>query len=288
MVPVALGTDTGGSLRIPAALCGVSSLRTAPGRFPSAGVLPLAPSFDVAGPMARRLRDVALLLRLLADDPPAYPDAAPEDLRGVRVGLAREEWQDLDPGVERTCREALSLLVERGAELVDVDLPEGADELRAVPGTYGSVVHAEALVVHERWLAERPEAYGDDVRGRLASARLTAPEQAAAARTQAVRWAAGWRTTMSEHRLTAVASPTVPEPAPPHDAVPLLLLCKGWSVAGFPALSVPAGLDERGLPVGLQLAALPEREAELVGLGLVVDEAVALWRHDPLESPCGR
>ena len=299
MVPVATGSDTGGSLRIPAAVCGLSSLRPAHGRVSAYGALPLAPSYDTAGPMARRMRDVALLLRLLAGhdprDPrsldapvPEYPDAPREDLSGVRVGIpARGFWDDTDESVASVCRDGLQRLADRGAELVEVEPPSGTDEVMAFPGAYGVVVMREASQVHALWFAERRELYSDRLARRLErAARVTAQEHADAL-AAGRRWAQGWREVVAQHGLSAVAHPTVPQPptvlpVERWEDLPALVPSKAWSICGFPALSVPAGLDERGLPVGLQLAGLPEAEAELVGLGITVDEDVRMWERAPL------
>ena len=301
MVPVATGSDTGGSLRIPAAACGLSSLRPAQGRVSTYGALPLSRSLDTAGPMARRMRDVSLLLRLLAGpdprDPgsldapvPDYPDAGPQDLTGVRIGTAtRWFWDDVDASVAATCRSALDRLVERGAELVPFDPPPDTEALMAFPGAYGGVMGPEALEHHAELLADREHLYGESVLHRLAQAREITPEQAAQARRDRARWQQAWRDLVAAHRLDAVAHPTLPEPPPvqPDEGRGTgasLRTTRAWSVSGFPALSVPAGLDERGLPVGLELAGLPEQEAALVGLGIALDEDVQLWRHNPLDA----
>ena len=298
MVPVATGTDTGGSLRIPAAACGVTSLRPTSGRVSTYGVLPLSRSLDTAGPMARRMRDVSLLLRLLAghdprdpgslDEPvPAYPDGPRQDLRGVRVGTARRFfWDEVDPAVAAVCRAGLARLVERGAELVEVDPPADTEQVLAFPGTYGATMGPEALEHHAAWLTEREHLYGEAVRHRFAQAREVTPEQHAQAQRDRVRWARSWREVFAAGRLDALAHPTIGRPPAvlPEDgrgAGPSLRTTRAWSVTGFPALSVPAGLDVRGLPVGLELAGLPEREAELVALGTTLDEDVRLWERPP-------
>ncbi len=290
MVPMATGSDTGGSLRIPAAACGVCSLRPAHGRVSAHGAIPLAHSLDTAGPMARRMRDVALLLRLLAghdprdphslDEPvPPYPDAA---RRPLRVGLPTRFFWDVDPQVAAACRVGLDRL---GAELVEVDLPPDTEELLDVPGVYGHTMGPEALAHHAQWLVDREASYGDDVRERFAQARRTTPEQHAQAQQDRVRMRMQWRALLEGHRIDALAHPTlVGPPAVLPGPGPSIALAKAWSVLGWPALSVPVGLDDRGLPVGLQLAGLPEREADLVGFGIALDEDVRLWERNPLDS----
>ena len=298
MVPLATGSDTGGSLRIPAAVCGLSSLRPAHGRVTAHGALPLAPSYDTTGPMARRMRDVSLVLRLVAGhdprDPhsldapvPDYPDAR-ADLRGVRIGVpTRLFWDGADPQVEALCRAGLQRLVDRGAEVVEVEPPPGSDEAMAFPGAYGIVVMHEVTEAHAAWADRDPALYSARLRRRLERAAQVGAQEYQDARALGARWAQGWRTAFAEQRLDAVAHPTVPQPPPvlpveTWEELPPVTPSKAWSITGFPALSVPVGLDDRGLPVGLQLAGLPEREGDLVGLGIALDEDVQLWRRDPL------
>ena len=287
MVPAATGSDTGGSLRIPAAVCGVCSLRPAHGRVSAYGALPLAHSLDAVGPMARRMRDVALLLRLLAghdardphsrDEPvPDYPESA---LAPRRVGVPTRFFWDVDASVATVCRAALDRL---GAELVEVDPPADTEELLQVPGVYGHTMGPEALAHHAPWLADREQLYGDPIRERFAQARRTTPEQYAQAQRDRARMRQQWRGLFAEHRLDALAHPTVPEPpAVLPGPGPSIALAKAWPVLGWPALSVPVGRDERGLPVGLQLAALPEQEGALVGHGIALDEDVRFWEQAP-------
>ena len=301
MVPVATGSDTGGSLRIPGSACGVSSLRPAQGRVSVHGALPLATSLDTAGPMARRMRDVALLLRLLAghdprdpgslDEPvPDYPDAGRDDLRGMRIGLpTRLFWDGVDADVDAVCRAGLQLLVDRGAELVEVEPPAGSEQVLELPGAYGLTVMHEAARVHADRMRDCPELFDERLRRRLERAAQVTDAQYRQAREDSRRWAIAWQELLSEQAIDAVASPTIPQPptvlpVQTWEELPSLMPCKAWSVAGFPALSVPVGLDTRGLPVGLQLAGLPEREAELVSLGITVDEDVRLWERNPLRA----
>ena len=302
MVPVATGTDTGGSLRIPAAACGVSSVRPAFGRVSRHGVLPLADSFDVPGPMARRMLDVSLLLRLLAghdpldpvslDEPvPAYPQDVREDLVGVRIGVPnRFFWEALDGQVERACRGALDRMADAGAEVLEVDPPTSTEEVMAVPGAYRMTVDPEALHHHRPWFETTPHLYSRVVHARLAAAQEVSGADYLEGRRLRALWTADCRRWLTEHRLDAVAHPTIPAPprvipasAPSNG--PSLSLTKAWSLNGFPSLSVPIGLDGRGLPVGLCLAALPEREAELVDMGVFLDEDVQLFRRTP--APVG-
>jgi len=269
MAPVATGTDTAGSLRIPAGACGVCTLRSANGRVSRYGVIPLSPSFDIAGPLARRMLDISMLMRVLAGydprDPgsrneavPGYPTEVPTDLTGIRIGLPIEmSWREVDESIATVCLDTLGLLVERSAQRLRHD-------------------HSHLYTPQVRERVQRGEA--------VSAERY---EQALRLRGQ---WEGTWRDIMSRHRLTAIAHPTIDAPPPLIDANlppkgPSIRPSVPWSIAGFPALSVPAGLDDRGLPVGLSLAGLPEREAGLLGLGIVIDEEVRMWRRSPWITP---
>jgi aspartyl-tRNA(Asn)/glutamyl-tRNA(Gln) amidotransferase subunit A len=245
---------------------------------------------------------VAILLRVLAGhdprDPfsqngptPDYPrpDATGGgDLAGVRIGLPTDLlWQDIDEQIDRVCRVGLHVLVDRGADLVEVPAPRSTSQLLPPDWTcYDTICAAEARHAHRELIAD-PDRYTPQVLARLRLGEgISAVDYLEAQRLRRV-WAAEWRDLFGVHRLDAVAHPTIDRPPPVLDPSepprgPAIRLSIPWSLAGFPALSVPVGVDIRGLPVGLSLAGLPEREAELVGLGAVVDEEIALWRGTPI------
>jgi aspartyl-tRNA(Asn)/glutamyl-tRNA(Gln) amidotransferase subunit A len=298
MVPIATGTDTGGSLRIPAAACGVCTLRSAQGRVSRYGAIPLSPTFDVAGPMARRMLDISVVMQVLAGfdsrDPgslnepvPVYPTDAPADLSGVRIGLPIDLlWKEVDESIANVCHQALRILVERGAELVEIESPlvEG-DALDTLRRVFDTINETEAHQVHDA-LVPHQHLYTPQVRERLLRGAAISSEEYEEALQLRSRWALAWRRTMSVRRLRAIAHPTIDAPPPLIDATkpprgPRIHSSVPWSVAGLPALSLPAGLDDRFLPVGLSLAGQPEHEAQLLGLGIAIDEELQSWRQSP-------
>lgn len=301
MLPVATGSDTGGSLRIPAAVNGVCALRATYGRVSRAGVVTLAWSLDTTGAMARRMLDVSLLFGLLAgQDPrdptslplpvPELPQAAPDDLSGVRIGVPdRFFWDDVDADIARVCRSGLDRMQARGAELVEVPVPASTDEVMVDPATdvYLLTNLVEATSYHRQLVKERAALYSPDVLALLeAGESLSGPDYVDAQRRRSV-WARQWREIFAEHRLDAVAHPTVQQPpavqvpSQSFTVGPSIALCKAWSNNGFPSLSVPVGLDGRGLPVGLLLAGLPLAEAPLLSLGIALDEDVRFFEQAP-------
>jgi aspartyl-tRNA(Asn)/glutamyl-tRNA(Gln) amidotransferase subunit A len=242
--------------------------------------------------------DIAFLMRLLAGydarDPgsaltprPRYPRDVPEDLKGIRIGLPMSlSWAGVDSEISAVCSDALGVLVSRGATLVEIDpVARSGSPGRELIDIFDTINETEALRVHRHWL-ERSDLYTPQVRQRvLMGHRISARQYEDAVRRQ-LEWEHRWRDIFVDHHLSAIAHPTIDAPPPllvPGMAPqgPQIGPSVPWSLAGFPVLSVPAGIDQRGLPVGLSLAAVPEREADLVGLGIVIDEEIGMWRRLP-------
>lgn len=315
MVPAALGGDTGGSIVIPAAACGVAGLKATYGRVSRHGGVVLAWSLDHVGPMTRRMADSAALLQVMAGHDPAdptslraavpdYPTAAPRDLAGVRVGIPDGFWDEIAPEVATVARDGVERLAAMGARIVEVPAPASTDVVMGRgPNPYGSlvvntaegpplsaletVVLAEATSYHRRLAAQRPHLYAPEVLADIkAGETVSAADYLDAQRLRSV-WIREWKQIFAEHRLDVVAHPVLPTPPLPAAPTQSFLagvsfrLTKAWNLCGFPEVSVPVGLDTDNLPVGLLLAAPPLAEPRLLRTAIALDEDVQFYRRRP-------
>ena len=275
-VPVALGTDTGGSIRIPAALCGVAGLRPTQGSVPMAGVTPMAPSMDTVGPIAATAADCLAVHRILA----GTAEPAPETVEGLRIGWPEHLWgTKIDPEVRRIVESAADALRAAGAEITPAELPLGHRYARSAGFT--TMLFESA---HQWW-----QAYQDDpsgLRGRavgqLRAGSEVTQDSYDAARAQAAGIAGELDAAFTG--VDALLMPTVPVTAARAVAGTVELggreepienayyrLTALASVSGHPALTVPAGLTAAGLPVGAQLVGPRRQEALLCLLGGAIE-----------------
>ncbi|HEU0169097.1 MAG TPA: amidase, partial [Chloroflexota bacterium] len=263
--PIALGTDTAGSVRIPAALCGIVGLKPTYGRVSTQQVIPLSWNMDHVGPMTGTVEDAALALSAMC---PFEPPSFLEQLPNVKIGICRPHfWEHLDAEVRRLAERAISGF----GEAVEVELPS----IGLGAAAQAVITAAEAGAYHRRWLDSRPLDYDPAVRARLEATREVAGHdyvQALRVRTLlADEMAAALR------RVDVLVSPTEPVPAPrfgetevmvedgPLNAIGALIRNTApANTTGFPAVSVPCGFTAAGLPVGLQLIGAPWEEARLL------------------------
>jgi aspartyl-tRNA(Asn)/glutamyl-tRNA(Gln) amidotransferase subunit A len=296
-----LGTDTGGSVRIPASLCGLVGLKPTYGRVSRHGVVPLSWSLDHVGPLTRTVRDTALMLSVIAGyDPhdasssrlpvPDYTAAIGGQIQGLRVGIVREFFfEGLDADVQQAVERAIQQISALGAQVSEVAWPS----VRQAPALY-AISLAEGAAAHEAWLRARPEGYGADVRERMRLGMLV--PATAYLKAQRVRAALGRDLAQLFHKVDVLLTPTVAIPAPKLDAGPgqigapigalrntLRRLTQPFNVTGTPALTVPCGFSRDGLPIGLQLVGRPFDEARLLNLGQAYEQSTP-WkdRHPAL------
>jgi aspartyl-tRNA(Asn)/glutamyl-tRNA(Gln) amidotransferase subunit A len=287
-----LGTDTGGSVRLPAAWSGISGMKPTFGRVPKSGCAPLGFSYDNIGPMTRSARDAAAMLTVLAghDESDASSVDAPVDdyaagltgdVEGLRIGVDFSflDHPGCDPDIAELARAAAAVFADAGAAVSPVVLPYYAEVCTASRASKG-----EALAYHWRDLQRRWLDYGRGTRASLViGAWSTAADYAQAQRVRRVAIRANAELFAS---YDLVLTPTTLIPAPPLDGFGLLkilglLVTPYWNGVGYPAMSIPMGLTSAGLPAGLQLAGRPFEE------GLVfraADAFQARTDHHLLES----
>jgi aspartyl-tRNA(Asn)/glutamyl-tRNA(Gln) amidotransferase subunit A len=284
-----LGTDTGGSVRIPAACCGVVGLKTTRGRVPLTGVADLAWSLDTVGPLAATVADAALLLDVVSGFDPADPVSEPvappperDPSAPLRVGIpAQVASARMDDDVRSVWLGAVTALVEAGHRALPIDLPllDGAHV------SNGRVLAAEAAAVHEAALRERPDAFDPTVRPRLEHGLgLSAVEVARARRHGMLLRAQIWE---AFAQVDVLCTPTLPCRVPPVGADEVVVggeresvvaamtrLTNPWNLTGVPAGSVPAGRDRDDAPVGVQVVGAWWDEPTVLRAMAALEEAV--------------
>jgi aspartyl-tRNA(Asn)/glutamyl-tRNA(Gln) amidotransferase subunit A len=245
LVDAALGTDTAGSIRIPAAFCGVTGVRPSTGLVSTRGVVPTAWSLDAVGPLARSAEECRQLLEAMTGRPLMGAEAGDD----LRIGVAATLFDQAEPAVAEACEQALSDLPGR-RESVAIPLDEEIATIAQL------IMLPEAANAHLPWLRTRLADYGPDVRARLLAG-LLLPATAYVTGLRARRWVrAEYERQLGEYDV--LAAPAMPITAPRLDAIPadyrLLIMPYNSPAAllGLPALSVPCGLVD-GLPVGLAL-----------------------------------
>jgi aspartyl-tRNA(Asn)/glutamyl-tRNA(Gln) amidotransferase subunit A len=279
IVSMAMGSDTGGSIRIPAAFCGVVGLKPTYGRVSRYGAMPLAFSLDHMGPLTRSVRDAGAVLNVIAGYDPRdetssrrpvenyVPDIEPS-IRGLRIGLPENFYFDrLDPDVEAAVRAALQEVASRGAEIVPLRVPD----IAAINTVARVILLAEASALLEPHLEQR-DLFGADVLALLDQGRLlpaTDYINAQRLRTAFAReFAALWS------RVDCLFTPTTPIAAPRIGETTVAVtgqdedvrlaatrLVRAINPLGLPAVSIPCGVSRRGLPIGLQIVGQPFAEA---------------------------
>jgi Asp-tRNA(Asn)/Glu-tRNA(Gln) amidotransferase A subunit family amidase len=280
IVDVALGTDTAGSVRIPAACCGVVGLKPTYGRVGTDGVHPLAPTMDTVGPLTRTVADAAHLLHVLSPTPFSASDTDWRDLDGVTVGLPGAYFRDhLAPEVRAALTGACAAVEAAGGRVVDLDVPI----MRHAPAAQLFTLAAEAFDVHRDTLADRGSLLPEDVRVRLEMGMFILA--ADYVRAQRLRGLMQARLDSALARVDVLLTPTTATAAPDagaaHVAVDgavwptqfaLSRLTMPFNATGHPALSLPWGADARGGPVGLQIVGRPMDEVSVLGVGRVLEQ----------------
>jgi len=303
-----IGTDTGGSIRIPAALCGIVGLKPTFGRVSVADVIPLSPRLDCVGPLARSVADAALLLGPIfargQDEPPLHRATRPASRQPFRLGLPTHFLSEhFSSDVEFAFNEALRILKKLGATLREVSIPL----LPETEDAGNQIAWAEATHYHQHagWFPTCAADYGEDVRTRLeAGAKVSATSYLHALEIRE-SFIGGFHAAMADANLDALVVPTVPIAAPligeetmrldshgsgfsrraDHPTRALLLRNnRPANLGGVPAISIPCGFTPEGLPIGIQLIGSVTDEALLLRIARVFERAHALVLRPPLDS----
>lgn len=275
-----MGSDTGGSIRIPAALCGIVGLKPTYGRVSRAGVVPLAWSLDHVGPMARTVEDVALILQVVAGwdsqdlssasvPVPNYRQGLKSGVKGLRLGILKERYfQESAQDINEAFRQAITVLKELGADTLEVSIPN----IEYAPIVLRTITSSEVGSVHEEWIRTRPQDYGADVRSRLEVSRLVLASDYL--RAQRVRNLIRNDFIHALSQVDVLVMPTCPVTAPKIGERTVTLGNKVVDImtgtgcytspinpTGLPALSLPCGFSKSMLPIGLQIVGKPFDEA---------------------------
>ncbi|MBM3943275.1 MAG: Asp-tRNA(Asn)/Glu-tRNA(Gln) amidotransferase GatCAB subunit A [SAR202 cluster bacterium] len=298
--PITLGSDTGGSIRIPAALCGIVGLKPTYGLVSRHGLTPLAWSLDHPGPMTRAVEDAALTLQVIAGHDPqdaasaqiAVPDYAASltgNVSGLRIGVVKEFFEaPVDPDVARAVQDAVSLLGELGATVSQVSLPM----FRLSQAISNAILMPEATAYHRELLQKEGHKLYPPVRLRMEAGLFISATDYLKAQQARRHFNAQVASLLREVDL--LAGPAVPVPAPPlltnqveiggqkvGATAALTQYTRPYNVSGTPAISVPCGFSQEGLPIGLQLAGRPFDEPTVLRAAHAYEQATSWHQRRP-------
>jgi aspartyl-tRNA(Asn)/glutamyl-tRNA(Gln) amidotransferase subunit A len=265
MCLAALGSDTGGSIRLPAAFCGITGYKPTYGRVPTDGAAPLAWSLDHVGPMTRTARDSALLYEVLSAQP-----VKSVDVKNLRLGLAREPfWQQVDGDVEQAMAASVATMKHFTREIRDVTLPVLPTALASpLPRTYSTVILAEAYAFHREMLERHPERYHAGTRASIELGKPLSAAEYILARREMERLRAGAAVLLFRN-VDVLITPTAPGAAFKLGSNPDLVFLRNtapWNLYGLPTISVPCGFTKSGLPIGLQITGGPDHDEAVFSL----------------------
>lgn len=288
LAPAAIGSDTGGSVRIPAALNGITGLKTTCGLISLHGALPLSGTLDSIGPMTRTMQDAALLTELMAGadplDPASLnrplfqwkaPEQGPKPLLGMRIAMIPPAQYPIAMGADvlRLLDDARRVFVDLGAQIIDKPFPFDFKEMMM---RNGYIIAAEAYAIHREYIDDASRPFGEFVRKRVQSgAKISAADyiSALAAHRQAI---AAWTDWMSN--VDALLSPCAPMGAMALTEVdeattPMAAFTRAGNYLGACGMSLPAGFADNGMPIGMQLLGKPFDDATMVKIGIAFQQA---------------
>ena len=285
MTYAALGSDTGGSIRLPASACGVTGIKPTQSRVSRYGAMPLSFSHDNVGPLCRTARDCARVMTVIAGHDPMDPTSSSEpvpdyeaglsgDLRGLRIGVPSTFFLDgIEAPVMAAMEQALTVLAARGATVTRMTLP-----LMDAVAAYGGIVsRVEAAAIHAQWMRDDPQAYGQHISSRMYPGyAIPAPYYVEALSRRGPILKAFADEVFA--KVDVLVTPTIPTciptlaetdidrgpPGTEHKFLAVSINTRPFNYLGLPAVSVPCGLDTNGCPIGLQIAGRPFGEGRIL------------------------
>lgn len=299
LTPMGMGSDTGGSIRIPAACCGTVGLKPTYGRVSRQGILPLSWSLDHAGPLTRTTADAAAILAVIAGHDPAdstsstlpvpdYLESLGHSVQGMRVGVLFDALEQADPEVQSALGNAVQVLQGLGCAMQEASLPTAPYSL----GAAYAILSPEAMAYHEPLLRRRGAEYPVDVRRRLLAGKFVSGT--GYVNGQRARQLIRREVNAVLEEVDCLLLPSLPMAAPPIDAVEVQIgsrtenarmaltqYTRLFNVSGHPALSVPCGFTKIGLPMSLQLVGRAFGEATILRLGHAYEQAAGWYRRRP-------
>lgn len=268
------GTDTGGSIRFPAAYCGIVGMKPTYGRVSRYGIFPLGWSLDHAGPLTRSVKDAAISLQAMAGYDPKDPSTAAlpvpdftaglrESLQGVKIGIPAPYYDDLHPDVGAAIERAIETMTQLGATAVPLELPFFDQAV----GAQWAVMLSEMASIHDEWFETRAAEYGPALNRLLPLARdISAVTYL---RAQRARQQLSQQFLELFDSVDVLVTPTTPSPAPPFDQPLMKLGCNTMptNAVGLPSLALPCGFSSDGLPISMQIIGRPFDETTVFGVG---------------------
>jgi aspartyl-tRNA(Asn)/glutamyl-tRNA(Gln) amidotransferase subunit A len=288
-----LGSDTGGSIRIPASLCGIVGLKPTYGRVSLRGVVPLSWSLDHAGPMAQTVEDVSILLQAVnARNHTRRVDQITrevKEIKDVRVGIPRTYfWENLAPEVDTAIRAAVRNLEKLGAQLIEVDLPRVATQR----GVWLQIASPEVYSYHEPFIKTAAASYGADIRGRIEAGRVL--QSIDYLRAQRIRTLMKQECESVFQTVDVVVTPTTPIPAPRIDevdkpwragpekaAAALTRFTRYFNIVGLPGISIPCGFTMDSLPIGMQIVGKAFDESRILRVAHAYEQDAKWFERRP-------
>ena len=286
----AIGSDTGGSIRHPASMCGVTGLKPTRQLVSTEGAFPLAHSLDCIGPIAQSARDCAKMLTVLTNHHQDYEVSLSQSLSGLRVGIPKHYfWEGLDPNIQQVLFENIAIFKALGMQIIEIDNPQ----MQVINEKMAIVMAVEALEVHHEWLRQSAEDYADQVRARIEFGYQYSNEDY----RQALEARQGFREQFDTQvfaNCDAMFIPTIQVHTPSIEESTrgsleevlkgvsrLTHVTKAMNYLGYPSISVPGGFSEHGMPVGFQLVGRDFSEASLLSIAHAYQDQTEWHRQIP-------